>query len=264
MFFYLLLTTLSSVAGAISGIGGGVIIKPVLDLTSTLDTASINFLSSCTVFFMSLVALSKSLLAKQTIALRENTILTFGSIIGGLAGRLLFQRFLFCCASASDAKFIQSLLLFLTTLAVFLYFCLHLDKYSFRLKSFPLIFFTGLLLGTISVFLGIGGGPLNLAVLSFFFSMPKERIALHSIYIIFFSQLSSFGVSYMQKELPFIPLHILLPMIIGGIVGGYLGTHIRLKLPAQAPPKIFQIVLITILLINLYNIFCFYSLSTFA
>ena len=43
----------ASIAGAICGIGGGVIIKPVLDMLGLASVATISFLSGCTVLSMS-------------------------------------------------------------------------------------------------------------------------------------------------------------------------------------------------------------------
>ena len=48
----------------------------------------------------------------------------------------------------------------------------------------------GLFLGVVSVFLGIGGGPLNIALLTLFFSFDMKECVVYSIATIFFSQLS--------------------------------------------------------------------------
>lgn len=53
----------SSIVGAICGIGGGVVIKPVLDLLRMGEPSTINFLSGCTVLSMSLYSVSKAILA---------------------------------------------------------------------------------------------------------------------------------------------------------------------------------------------------------
>ena len=45
---------ISSLIGAISGIGGGVIIKPVLDSLGVMSISTINFLSGCTVLAMAI------------------------------------------------------------------------------------------------------------------------------------------------------------------------------------------------------------------
>ena len=51
---FFVVSFLSSVVGAICGIGGGVVIKPVLDMLRMGSAATINFLSGCTVLSMSL------------------------------------------------------------------------------------------------------------------------------------------------------------------------------------------------------------------
>lgn len=50
---------------------------------------------------------------------------------------------------------------------------------------------TGVLLGAVSAYLGIGGGPFNVAVLCMFFAMDIKEAAAGSIFIILFSQLSN-------------------------------------------------------------------------
>ncbi|HBG5346526.1 TPA: hypothetical protein KQG29_003979 [Clostridioides difficile] len=46
----------ATIIGAITGIGGGVIIKPVLDLIWVFDITTISVLSSFTVLLMSIVS----------------------------------------------------------------------------------------------------------------------------------------------------------------------------------------------------------------
>ena len=50
----------ASVVGAICGIGGGVLIKPLLDAFGVLSVASISFLSGCTVLSMSCYSVVKA------------------------------------------------------------------------------------------------------------------------------------------------------------------------------------------------------------
>ena len=49
----LLICLAASALGAICGIGGGVIIKPVLDSLGIYSVSTVNFLSGCTVLSMS-------------------------------------------------------------------------------------------------------------------------------------------------------------------------------------------------------------------
>lgn len=56
---------LSSAVGAICGIGGGVVIKPVLDFVQMGSAGMINFLSGCTVLSMSLYSVGKAMLNRD-------------------------------------------------------------------------------------------------------------------------------------------------------------------------------------------------------
>lgn len=57
---FLAVSFLASTVGAICGIGGGVIIKPVLDMFAVLDVSTISFLSGCTVLAMTCYSVGKA------------------------------------------------------------------------------------------------------------------------------------------------------------------------------------------------------------
>ena len=82
----------ASVVGAICGIGGGVIIKPLLDAFGIASVAEISFLSGCTVLSMSCYSVVKALSAKESLVKFETgTPLAIGAAIGGILGKNLFS-----------------------------------------------------------------------------------------------------------------------------------------------------------------------------
>ena len=86
-----LVSFLASTAGAICGIGGGVIIKPTLDLFQMANVSTISFLSGCTVLSMSLYSVGRGLLAHDsTVDFKTGTPLALGAAIGGVFGKQLF------------------------------------------------------------------------------------------------------------------------------------------------------------------------------
>ena len=88
----LLVSFFACTVGAICGIGGGIIIKPVLDATGVADVATINFLSGCTVLSMTLYSVLKAKLSgTSTIDPKTDTPLAIGAAVGGLAGKELFS-----------------------------------------------------------------------------------------------------------------------------------------------------------------------------
>lgn len=89
--FYFVISLAASIVGAISGIGGGVIIKPVLDSIGSFDVRTISFLSGNTVLAMTISTLVQSRKNEIRIDKKKSTFLALGGIIGGLMGKYLFD-----------------------------------------------------------------------------------------------------------------------------------------------------------------------------
>lgn len=81
----------ASVIGSICGIGGGVLIKPILDAFGVLSVSSISFLSSCTVLSMSFYSILNGQISKESVIdTGIGTPLVIGSAVGGIIGKTLF------------------------------------------------------------------------------------------------------------------------------------------------------------------------------
>lgn len=65
IFVFFMVSFLASIAGSICGIGGGVLIKTILDATGVMSVSEVSFLSGCTVLSMSLVSIGRSALEKK-------------------------------------------------------------------------------------------------------------------------------------------------------------------------------------------------------
>ena len=182
---------LSSTAGSICGIGGGVIIKPVLDALGVMSVSSISFLSGCTVLAMSVVSVYKNLRSGTArMDLKIATSLAIGAAAGGVAGKAMFQSLKEAVGDENLVGMTQALVLIAITLAT-LFYTIYKEKiHTRKCDQIWLCVLIGLLLGIMSSFLGIGGGPINLMVLGYFFSMSTKEAALSSLYIILFSLLA--------------------------------------------------------------------------
>ena len=115
----------------------------------------------------------------------------------------------------------------------------------------------GVFLGLISSFLGIGGGPINLVVLFFFFSMGMKAAAENSLYIIFFSQIASLISSITTGSVPSFHIAILIVMVSGGILGGISGRALNKRIDDEKVAKLFVALMIGMIIINIYNIYKF-------
>lgn len=247
-----LVCLLASGLGSVAGYGGGVIIKPVLDALHILPVSTISFLSGCTVLAMAAASLLKSRGNGVKLPIKTTTPLAVGAAAGGLLGKELFQL----VKSGSNENvlgLVQSGLLLLTTALVWLYTRKKDQLPSYRLKCLPVCALAGLVLGVASAFLGIGGGPLNVAMLFLFFSMDARQAAKNSIFIILFSQSASLASALCQQNVPpFSWLHLLL-MSAGGIGGALLGAAFSKKMDNKAVERLLLGLMLVIIGINLYN-----------
>lgn len=189
---FLVVSLLASTVGSICGIGGGIIIKPVLDLLGLASVPAISFLSGCAVLSMSCYSVGKGLLAGDGgVELRSGTPLAIGAAAGGVAGKQMFTAIKSLFANPNGVGAVQAACLTVITLGTLLYTLKRKSISTHRISSPVLCGVIGLALGICSSFLGIGGGPINLVALGFFFSMETKTAAANSLYIILFSQAAS-------------------------------------------------------------------------
>ena len=252
---------LASTAGAICGIGGGVIIKPTLDLFGLASVSTISFLSGCTVLSMSCYSVGKSMLAgEKSVDLGTGTPLAIGAAIGGVVGKQMFTVIRDASPDPNMVGSIQAGCLALITLGTLIYTLKKAGIRTRRVTSPMACVVIGLVLGIMSSFLGIGGGPINLVVLGFFFSMDSKTAAANSLYIILFSQITSLLATLFTATVPtFEPLALVL-MVVGGIGGGMIGRVANKRLDNAAVDKLFIGLMVVIIGISLYNTWQYLSL----
>ncbi len=251
---FFIVAFLSSIVGAICGIGGGVVIKPVLDMLQMGSAATINFLSGCTVLSMSLYSVSKALKAGDSkVEMSTGTPLALGAAIGGVAGKQMFSAVRAMFGGGPLVGGVQAAALGFITLGTLLYTINKSRIATKRISSKVFCAVIGLALGIMSSFLGIGGGPVNLVVLGFCFSMDTKTAAANSLYIILFSQVASLLATFVTASVPaFSPLALAL-MVAGGIGGGIVGRALNKKMDNKAVDKLFIALMVVIVGICVYN-----------
>lgn len=250
----ILISVFSTLAGSICGIGGGIIIKPVLDSMQIMSVASIGFLSGITVLTMSLYSVGKAFAAKESkVKFKIGLPLSIGAIIGGMIGRQLFHYIQGLNSDMNKIGAYQSLILFVLTFGTLLY---TWKKSSITTKNYSsklICILIGLTLGLMSAFLGIGGGPFNLIFLSYFFSMDTKESAQNSLFIIMFSQLSSLLLTLSTGELPSFTFPLLLYMILSALLGAAMGRYFNKKIDNATVDKLFISIIVIILFICIRN-----------
>ena len=237
----------ASIVGAICGIGGGVIIKPVLDSFGVLDVTAISFLSGCTVLSMTTYSVLKNKISGEShVSMKTGLPLAIGAAVGGLIGKWLFSYVKSLSSDPNKVGAVQALCLLIVTLGTLIY-----TVYKAKIKTYKVEN------AIMSSFLGIGGGPINLVVLFFFFSMSTKIAAENSLYIIFFSQIASIASTIVSGSVPDFQIGVLILMVAGGIAGGICGRAINKKIDEKTVDKLFIALMVLMIVINIYNIFKF-------
>lgn len=254
MIFYFVICLCATALGAISGIGGGIIIKPVLDAVSGLPISTVSFLSGCTVLSMSLVSLARSRGDSVKIELRQGTLLAVGAAVGGVLGKNAFEWIKQLTGNDALVGTTQNAAMIVLTLGVLVYLLCKSRIKTLHVKNAALCLIIGLALGVTGSFLGIGGGPINLVVLYYFFSMDTKTAALNSIYIIFFSQAASFASTLLQRTVPAFLWGDLLAAVLGGVLGGFVGRACSRRMSAKQVDTLFYGLIGVILCISAYNL----------
>lgn len=254
IFLILLIAFGASVVGAICGIGGGVIIKPLLDAFNIASVSEISFLSGCTVLSMSCYSVLKALMSRESLVeFRTGTPLAIGAAIGGILGKNLFSVLRSLAAQPERVGGYQAICLAVITAATLVYTLNKKNIQTMRVQNPLVCIAVGLTLGLISSFLGIGGGPINLVVLYFFFSMETKVAAQNSLYIILISQIASLLTSITTASVPEFHVSWLIVMVLGGITGGVAGRKLNKKLNAEMVDKLFACLIVAIVGISCCN-----------
>ena len=251
---FFIVSILSSTIGSICGIGGGVIIKPVLDATGIMGVSSISFLSGCTVLAMSVVSVYKNIRSGAAkLNVRTATGLAVGAAVGGVVGKAMFESLKAAVGNENIVGMTQAVVLIFITLGTLIYTVCRKKVQTMECTQIWICLVIGILLGVMSSFLGIGGGPINLVVLAYFFSMSTKEAALSSLYIIMFSQITSLVQTSLSGNIPDVSVGYLVAMVVGGILGGTIGSRVNKKIDENGVNRLFIMLMIIIVCINIYN-----------
>ena len=223
------------------------------------SVSTISFLSGCTVLSMSCYSVGKALAAKESLVdFKTGTPLALGGAVGGIVGKSLFSA-LTAMFSQQSVGICQSLCLAALTLMTICYTLNQRRIHTHHITNPVVCVLVGLVLGILSSFLGIGGGPINLVVLYYFFSMSTKVAAQNSLYIILISQITSLGTTLLTGAVPPFQWSWLILMVVGGISGGMVGRKINKRIDDRQVERLFIGLMVIITLISLYNAWRFWA-----
>ncbi len=245
--------------GSLIGLGGGIIIVPMLlnidHFLSAFTTVPIHVAvgtSLITIVFSSLSS-TLSYHKQKRIDYKSGILFLIGSVPGSLLGTYINSLL-------NTERFTLFFGIFLICISVFLFVSSKLNKkikevhkgiiriytndegeaytYSY---SLPLAISLSICIGIISGLFGIGGGILLVPMMAFLFGFPPQLAVATSMFVVMFTTLGS-SISYIALgEVNFYYILLLIP---GAWFGGKIGAYINQKLKTETIALILRLVVL--------------------
>ncbi|MDE6362511.1 MAG: sulfite exporter TauE/SafE family protein [Clostridia bacterium] len=251
---YFFIALICTFAGAITGMGGGVVIKPVLDMMGDFDSASIGALSSITVLAMSLTTFARQVGKKRNTSILKLLALGISSAGGGVLGQYLFELMTKGASNAATVKIIQNSILLFLIVCIFFYMLFREKIKPLHLQNIAFYLLVGVILGVLSSFLGIGGGPLNVAILMLLFAMEIKEATFASIVTIMFAQIAKVVTILASGGFGGYDLSMLPYMAVAGVIGGLIGSIVGKKISGKITAVAFNLMQLAVMVICIGNI----------
>ena len=253
----ILIALLATIIGATTGVGGGIVIKVLYDVIGIHSVLEIGFYTTIVVFTMCIISVYKQYRGGFKYDLNVLLSISLGSMLGGYIGNWLLN--LFASGIPRDQLQIGQSVILLITLLYLLYYTYRQSgsDFSFNRSRINMLLL-GLFLGAISIFLGIGGGPLNVSLLVIFFGYSMKQASVYSVATVFFSQIAKILTLLIGQQYEVFDLSLVPWLILVGIVGGYYGTQINQRISSATIGKIYNVFMVGMCALTIFNIVRFF------
>lgn len=223
---YLLCGALCTFLGLSNGLGGAVLLRPVLDVISPLPAASVASICALSALCASLVSAFFALNRRLPLHPDDLLILSVGAALGGILGDLAASRF-YAQISENSIVFLQNALLLTITMLAYHYF--HSLAKNMRPFSFDriLLFPAAITCGLTGSFLAFGAVPLSLMVFYLFFDAKDEEASFAALTISVCAMSGKVLVMLIRQRF-FLPhASVLLWLLPGTIIGAILALFMH-------------------------------------
>ena len=238
MIIMLLIGIFGGFISGLVGIGGAIIIYPMLLLLPplvglpTYSAYIASGLTSSQVFFSTLSGSFKAYKNKdfsRTLVLNMGSGMIIGSILGAILANLI------------NVQFVNMVYIIIALLALILMF-IKVAPSTSHIKFNRLLLITiGGIIGLVSGIVGAGGAFIIIPVLLVIFKLPMNMVVTNSIVIAFISSIGAFMIKLLQD---YIPINSAIPLILGSILFTPLGMKIGQKIPDYIQKMIVSILIV--------------------
>ncbi|HTV73388.1 MAG TPA: sulfite exporter TauE/SafE family protein [Candidatus Acidoferrales bacterium] len=240
---FFLIGTLAAIVGSLVGLGGGVLVVPVLRIVFAVSPAGTAGAALVMVFANSLSA-TVAYVRQRRVDVRAGLFIAATGIPGSIAGAICVHY-----VSFVDFDLIYSALLIYVATDAIRRSRTHQraghsprknlgqrvlrdasgKEYRYR-ENVPVLLVVGVVTGFASSFFGIGGGTIVIPALMFF-DVPAHIVTATSQFAIAFTSPVGVATHLLSHDIQW---GIALPLAVGGLIGGQIGPRIAKRLsPAQ-------------------------------
>jgi uncharacterized protein len=223
----LLLGLIAGGVGALAGIGGGIIITPILVIYFGIPIHHAIGVSLTAVIATSTATSSvyverglSNIRLGMTLEMATTLGAAIAAIVAGYINRgtlaLMFSIFLLYTAGSLVRKAWKSRSEKIET-------CIP----PYEIRHYPLGMSSALLAGGFSGLLGIGGGPIKVPIMYLFMGVPLRVAAATSNFMIGVTAATSAYIYYGRGD---IPLHVAGPIVVGVFAGSLIGAKMAPKI----------------------------------
>ena len=238
MIIMLLIGIFGGFISGLVGIGGAIIIYPMLLLLPplvglpTYSAYIASGLTSSQVFFSTLSGSFKAYKNKdfsRTLVLNMGSGMIIGSILGAILANLI------------NVQFVNMVYIIIALLALILMF-IKVAPSTSHIKFNRLLLITiGGIIGLVSGIVGAGGAFIIIPILLVIFKLPMNMVVTNSIVIAFISSIGAFMIKLLQG---YIPINSAIPLILGSILFTPLGMKMGQKIPDYIQKMIVSILIV--------------------
>ncbi len=246
---YLLAFFIIMLSSSIAGIGGGVVLKPVLDFIGFYTTIEVAVISAIAILTMGIVSVTIKLRKKEE-DLNVKLLLTIS--ISSIVGSVISSSILSSVTNMNTVEIVQSILLIILIIALLI--ITNLVSKTYEIKNNYIIFLIGVVLGALPTFIGVGGGFLNVPIFTKLFNIKHKKAALYSLSLVIFSQLTKLIILSMNTNLLTLQYKLLPQILIGSVLGGVVGSKVVNKFGDNVIKVFYNIIVAFVLMLTVYNL----------
>lgn len=227
---------LAGLAGALLGIGGGVVLVPLLTLGFGLPLAEAVPASLMCVVASSCAA-AASYVENRLSDVRLGLTLELATVLGAIVGGWLVAF----VAPAALAVLFGVFTSYVAAQMLLLRAPAEAPLNDYRPVHYPVGIGGSFVAGSMSALLGVGGGPLKVPLMTYAMRVPMKVAAATSNLMVGVTAAASVTAYALQGH---VRLGLVSPLVVGVLVGAYAGSQLMPRVPTRVLRRLFSLVLL--------------------